>query len=129
MRQIFSSIMLSVIVLALPISSQADTTSAQTEFKPPDFVKADANSDRQVDKSEQERIIIYRFDIRDLNNDGQLTEDELPSEYFPNADQNQDKTVSKTEFMRFRFGYFDRYDQDNNDMLDNEEYRRWLDSQ
>lgn len=81
-----------------------------------------------MDRSEQERIIIYRFDVRDLNDDGTLTQDELPAEAFSNADQNRDSTVSNKEFMRFRFGYFERYDQDNNDVLNGEEYRRWLDA-
>lgn len=98
-------------------------------FEPPDFTGADLNKDEQVSRDEQRRIIIDRFDARDLNGDGQLTPGELPAALFSTADQDQDKKVSSKEFVRFRFGIFERFDDDGNDALNHDEYRHWLESQ
>ena len=114
--------------LVLPGIGQSDSPPL-FEFTPPDFTNADKNQDERVDRDEQGNIIIERFDARDLNNDGLLNQEELPSDFFSRADQNEDKTVSKKEFMKFRFGVFERFDDDQNEVLDHGEYRRWMESQ
>ena len=127
-RNICASVILSFVGFLLSGVTQADSPPL-FEFTPPDFTNADKNQDQRVDRDEQGNIIIERFEARDLNNDGSLNQDELPSGLFSTADENEDKKVSKKEFMKFRYGVFERFDDDQNEVLDHEEYRRWLDTQ
>ena len=110
-------------------ADQSDSTPSIKEFTPPQFIEADQNQDQRLDTDEQGRIILDRFNARDLNDDGRLSDDELPPDPFTAADQDQDQVVSRKEFMQFRFGFFERYDEDQNEALDHQEYRRWLDAQ
>ena len=118
-----------VALVVFPLASRSELPPPAVVFTPPPFEEADANRDQQLDRDEQGRIIIDRFDARDLNNDGSLAPGEMPPGSFADADRNQDEKVTKKEFMRFRFGIFERYDQDQNETLDHQEYRRWLDGQ
>ena len=129
MKRVSKSTLWAVPLVVFPFAGRSELPPPPAVFTPPEFEEADGNRDQQLDRDEQGRIIIDRFDARDLNNDGSLAPGEMPPGSFADADMDQDKQVTKKEFMQFRFGIFERFDQDQNETLDHQEYRRWRDAQ
>ena len=120
------SIPLSLLALALGVSSAQAQHPAPTHDPKAAHARADLNGDGQIDRREFHLRMVEVFYHSDADKSGYLTPEQFKKatvleEDFGEADKDGDGRISLYEFIEYRFDDFDEVDTNSDGLLSVEE--------